>query len=190
MESIKPIRLIDEALARLCASKKAEEWNVFKDYILPDLQRELRLGWRSKNTLHARIRHGCACFCSPAVYERILREHGEILCSGELIHHTFATPAAVPDTLTASDRAWWYDMHELNTHVHNQAGELCPVFELFAVSSPVVWHYAPLKHRISVSFSYSVAIKSDANPVWNTIRGKAIPLQYEVGTELLVIDSE
>jgi len=167
-----------------------EEWSVFGTYFLPHIRYELRFGWLSRRTLTGRVRSGIASFCPPTVYERLLSGRGTIRKVGAVIHHTFSKAQDVPNVFVEADardgivehelwgpitQAWWRLERPTGQNLADPTtGELHEEWELFVITSSVVFHYHTELFRLSVSFTYSHATRSELSPAWNTLRGPAV----------------
>lgn len=171
-------------------SKKEAELYVFSKYFLPSFKQQLCNGWQVRSTLTGKVRHGCATFFPPVAYEALLRDHGQYHETAVLCHHTFLHPRDVPEAFVAVKQqeeqhpfwgavtqSWWRKERDSGlSFLHPGSGELVAQRELFIVCSPVVFHYHPKRHRMSVSFSYSRAVRDCINLAWVTQVGANVNL--------------
>jgi hypothetical protein len=172
------------------SKRKDSDWIVFQKYFLPDIQREMRYGWRTTRSRTGRVRSGIGSFCPPAAYEMLFCNKGIIREAGAIKHHTFASPQDVPLLLTPKQcgdgsqahavwgsvlQSWWRS--ETDTPgvqlTDPVTGEKCTQRQLFEIRSPVVVHYHSEKHRMTFSFTFAFATRSEFQPVWNTMIGPA-----------------
>jgi hypothetical protein len=172
---------------------RSAEWTVFRDFFLPDIQHQLRFGWRTARSLTGRVRSAIGSFCPPTAYELLLSNSGKVSRRGPVAHHTFATAADVPALLAPFDaesdgpeldpvwgqveQSWWRNE---STWAAAKAAADQPASphdtrRLFMITGPVVFHYHRDKLRLTVSFTYSYATRSTASPFWNTQIGPRVP---------------
>ena len=148
------------------------EWNVFSTYYLKQVQVLIREGWRTSKTISGRVRQGAAFSCTPAVRDQLfMHAHKIVLTKGSrLSHYTFYCAKDLPDVFVGRNaEPWWF---------FTSASELVPgniLHVIYAVIGDVTVHYSPHRHRMAISFDYTVLQSSTDNIAWTRIHGCAVP---------------
>lgn len=155
------------------------EWDVFSTYYLQDIQRLIREGWRTTKSITGRVRQGAAFPCTPAVRDQLLLEakHVTFMKGKCLNHYTFYSAVNLPDIFVGNKKKatadpWWFS---------TSSSELTPgniLHVLYAVIGDVTVHYNPKKHRMGISFDYTVLQSSTENIAWTRTHGCPLPSSW------------
>lgn len=160
-----------------CGVKLATaEWDVFSRYFLAQVQGMIREGWRTTKSVSGRVRQGASFPCTPAVRDQLLMHARRVqLTKGSrLNHYTFYSAADLPDEFVGAKKAadaepWWF----CTTSRQLSPGNTLHV--LYAVIGDVTVHYSPHRHRMAISFDYTVLQSSTENIAWTRTHGCPLP---------------
>ena len=158
-----------------CGVKLATaEWDVFSRYFLAQVQELIREGWRTTKSLSGRVRQGASFPCTPAVRDQLLMHAQKVLLTkgSRLNHYTFYSAADLPDTFvgrSAGAEPWWFSTNSRELSPGNT------LHVLYAVIGDMTVHYSPHKHRMAISFDYTVLQSSTDNIAWTRTHGCPLP---------------